>query len=403
MVLQSSSAVLSSLSFLLLTIGPPLSVAQFEGESCTVDDSPGVCTHIEQCPPVHQALLSGIYPRKLCGYVKFEPIICCPSNKPRPKPRPTTTTTTTTTAAPVTTFVIDNRINTAREKCAEYSKAVFELVDPPTLAANRKPQNTSVCAITTRKLIVGGMKAEAREYPHMAAVGFNNDEGGITWSCGGTLISERFVLTAAHCTYHRDFGQAAVVRVGDLNLVRTDDDAKPQDIPIIKRIRHPLYKRPAEYHDIALLQLKTNVVFNKWVRPCCLPYSLPDTGIDNNATATGWGHVEWAGDTSNDLLKVTLKLIPQEKCNDSYATSQDYKLPRGIVADWQLCAGSSGKDTCQGDSGGPLVVLNNDYYCMYSLIGITSTGKDCGGAAPGIYTRVYNYISWIESIVWPES
>lgn len=403
-MLQSLSAVLSSLSFLLLTIGLPLSYAEFEGESCTVDESPGVCTRIEQCPSVHKALLSGIYPRKVCGYSQFDPIICCPSNKPPPTPEPTTTTTTTTTAAPFTPFVIDPRSNTAREKCAEYAKAVFELVYPPTLSVDRKPENTSVCATRTRKLIVGGKKAEPQEYPHMAAVGFNNNEGGISWSCGGTLISKRFVLTAAHCTYHRDFGEAAWVRVGDLNLVKTDDDAKPQDIPIIKRIRYPSYKRPAEYHDIALLQLKTNVVFNRWVRPCCIPYSLPDTGTDNKATATGWGHVEWAGDGSNDLLKVTLDLIPQQECNSSYAsTVLDYKLPRGIVTDWQLCAGRVGKDTCQGDSGGPLVIVNSDYDCMYSLIGITSTGKDCGGAAPGIYTRVHYYVSWIESIVWPES
>lgn len=392
MVLQSSLSTV--LSFILLTIGPPFTIAEFEGESCTVDESPGICTHLEQCPPIHQAALSGIYPKKMCGYIHFEPIVCCPQNKP-----------TTTTTAPVTgTFSIDNRITRSREKCAEYSKAVFELVYPPTLSANRKPENTSVCAIKTRKLIVGGKKAEPQEYPHMVAVGYNTNEGGIAWSCGGTLISERFVLTAAHCTYHRELGGAAWVRVGDLNLVKTDDDAKPQNIRIINRIRHPSYKRPVEYHDIALLQLEKNVIFNRWVRPCCLPYSLPDIGTDNKATATGWGHVEWAGDGSDDLLKVTLDLISHEECNPSYTSQfQDHKFPRGIVADWQICAGRFGKDTCQGDSGGPLVVVNNDYDCMYSLIGITSTGKDCGGSSPGIYTRVYNYVSWIESIVWPQS
>ena len=56
----------------------------------------------------------------------------------------------------------------------------------------------------------------------------------------------------------------------------------------------------------------------------------------------------------------------------------------------------------QGDSGGPLVILNRDYEHMYTLIGVTSLGRVCGSIIPGIYTRVYNYIEWIETIVWPD-
>lgn len=212
------------------------------------------------------------------------------------------------------------------------------------------------------------------------------------------LNSFYFLLIILHYS-----GEAIWVRVGDLNLNRTDDDAKPQDIRIIERIRHSSYKRPPEYHDIALLKLETNVTFSKWVIPACLPYTFPDTGKYTKATATGWGLLEWSGDPSDDLIEVTLTLVPQPQCNASFLqNSKDDRLPYGIVNEWQICAGELGKDTCQGDSGGPLVVFNERYPRLHTLIGITSIGRDCGGISPGIYTRVFTYIPWIQSIVWPQ-
>lgn len=78
--------------------------------------------------------------------------------------------------------------------------------------------------------------------------------------------------------------------MGDLNLKRSDDDARPQVRKIISIIRHPDYKKPLEYHDIALLKLESPVKFDAWVRPACLPYGMMNT---ENAIATGWGRVDW--------------------------------------------------------------------------------------------------------------
>jgi len=75
-----------------------------------------------------------------------------------------------------------------------------------------------------------------------------------------------------------------------LNLRRTDDDALPQTVEIEKIIVYPEYKRPAQYHDIAILRLKKEVTYNQWVRPAC----LPDTDMHTDkAIATGWGLVDW--------------------------------------------------------------------------------------------------------------
>ncbi|XP_076630594.1 venom protease isoform X2 [Colletes latitarsis] len=379
------------------------------GDACTVDNASGICTQLQNCPSVYEDLLKGHSPRGHCGYVNFEPIVCCPkiestttTRRTISKTTTTTTTTTTTSTSTTTRRPFTGIGGVARSKCQEYAQSVYAIVTPPILSIRPTPVNITLCALTSHKLIVGGKKADPKEFPHMAAIGYNTSDGTIRWFCGGTLISERFVLTAAHCLYNTNWGSASWVRVGDLNLERTDDDAKPEDIRIVDRIKHPMYKRPSEYHDIALVKLEKDVKFDAWKRPSCLPYSLLDNAGEDKATATGWGLVDWTDDeASNDLLKVTISLVPQPVCNLSFTS--DSKLERGIVDEWQICAGDLGKDTCQGDSGGPLAIRNKDYHCMYSVIGITSVGRICGSSSPGVYTRVYNYLPWIESTVWPNS
>ncbi|XP_076651153.1 venom protease-like [Halictus rubicundus] len=398
--LSSWPVVLSSLLLSILVTVSPTRGQEFEGEQCVVNNGPGTCLNLLQCPVVYEEMLKGNPPGAVCGYVGFQQLVCCPSST---KPTTTTTERTTSTGKPAGPgpLSVNDRGAVARAKCEEYSRAVYQLVYPQTLAVNRQPVNVSVCAIKSRKLIVGGTKAGPKEFPHMAAVGYNTTDG-VVFSCGGSLISERFVLTAAHCFFSVDWGSAAWVRVGDLNLESTDDKAKPQNVRVIQRIRHPKYQRPSQYHDIGLLKLESAVTFDAWVRPICLPYSLPDTGNEDVATATGWGKVDWDDDVgSKDMLKVTIKLVDHARCNRS--VQDDRIVPRGIVDDWQMCAGEPGKDTCHGDSGGPLVILNQDYNCMYSLVGITSFGGFCGSVIPGVYTRVSNYIPWIEKTVWPDS
>ncbi|XP_076240858.1 serine protease snk [Calliopsis andreniformis] len=382
---SSSLAVVISLCLLLFLNVSVRCDGQFEGDACTVDNAPGICRKLQGCQSVYQELLKGQPPKSMCGYASFEPIVCCPTGESVIQPL---------------NGVSKGAI--ARQKCAEYAKSVYTTELPPILSADRTPVNKSLCALRSRTLIVGGTKADPKEFPHMAAIGYNSEDG-IKWSCGGTLISDEFVLTAAHCLFSSNWGSAKWARLGDLNLQRSDDDAKPQNFRIIERIKHPKYQWPSAYNDIALVKLEEKVKFNAWIRPSCIPYSLPDIEDQGKAVATGWGLVDWTDyqSNSNDLLKVTIKMVPHARCNQTFGT--DTKLERGIIDESQICAGDVGKDTCQGDSGGPLAIFNSDQYCMYSVVGITSLGKACGSIFPGVYTRVYHYLPWIEKIVWPDS
>lgn len=197
-------------------------------------------------------------------------------------------------------------------------------------------------------------------------------------------------------------GYAQLVRLGDTVISTNEDDAQPVDVKIIERIRHPDNKIPAKYNDIALLKLEHPITFSQYVRPACLAetFVIPTKKV----IVTGWGRTEYAEMISDALQKAVLDVIPHPICNASYAPHLSRNLREGIVDRTQFCAGSElHRDTCQGDSGGPVQIYHSTVQCMYAIVGITSFGIRCAETGlPGVYTRVYPYIDWIESIVWPQ-
>lgn len=232
----------------------------------------------------------------------------------------------------------------------------------------------------------------------MAAVGWSTQgPNGNTfdWKCGGSLISDRFIMTAAHCT--SDGGKAPdVIRLSEHQFSQPNN--KFEQFQIAQIIRHPDYKLPALYNDIALMELRGTVEFKLYLRPACL-WQLP-TINETMATATGWGRTNYLGNGSDILQKVELNLVANPHCNAEFPSSR--KLLQGII-ETQMCLGypDGSRDTCTGDSGGPVQVRYNFLdTAVYHIIGITSFGIACGTTTPGVYTRVSSYIPWIESIVW---
>lgn len=219
------------------------------------------------------------------------------------------------------------------------------------------------------------------------------------WLCGGSLVSSRYILSAAHCVNTPSIGAARWALLGELDISTTAEDAQPQEREIVERIIHPEYKEPAVYHDIALFKMDREVVFNAWIAPVCL--HTASTEGTRVATVTGWGRTNFVSETSPVLMEVDVNIFNSSFCKQTVDESAGVKMPRGYDSNTMICAGEErgGKDACQGDSGGPLVVDSGT--CTKLQIGITSVGRECGlPYSPGVYTRVSYYVSWLEDIIW---
>lgn len=200
--------------------------------------------------------------------------------------------------------------------------------------------NEEKCEYTTG-LIVGGEKAKKGEFPHMAALGYKSF-GNTNYYCGGSIISESYVLTAAHC-YKKAYSKresAPFVRVGGLNVNRVGDG---QNVDIAEFIKHEQYSKESKQNDIMLVRLARDLVFELFLRPVCL--SQERYISDQRAVATGWGATEFAGPSSEDLLKVGLDILDLNLCKTAFEDHQEI-----IVNDNQICSGilAGKKDTCQG-------------------------------------------------------
>ncbi|XP_019869611.2 plasminogen-like [Aethina tumida] len=249
--------------------------------------------------------------------------------------------------------------------------------------------------------IVGGQEAVKGEFPWLVSI---TRRGG--HFCGGTIIHKRFVLTAGHClctgTGSKDFYKPSALKItlAQHDLSNKDTDAYQTGLKAISI--HSGYSCNKPRDDIAILELEKPLIWSLTVSPACLPDGLNGQNYDNfnNALATvaGWG---WTNEDSskggraNKLQKAKVNVIPNEKCKEWFL-SQGKKTK---IQNKQMCAGheQGGVDACWADSGGPLML---DTFDETMVIGVVSTGIGCARPyLPGIYTRVSEYIPWIEEIV----
>ncbi|XP_033959370.1 trypsin-1-like [Pseudochaenichthys georgianus] len=217
--------------------------------------------------------------------------------------------------------------------------------------------------------IVGGKECTPHSQPHQVSL-----NSGYHF-CGGSLVNENWVVSAAHCYKSR-----VEVLLGEHNLIVTEGNE--QFISSSRVIRHPNYNSYYIDNDIMLIKLSTPATLNRYVKPVALPRGC--ASADTWCTVSGWGSTQSSSADSNKLQCLNIPILSDRDCDNSYP---------GMITDAMFCAGylEGGKDSCQGDSGGPVV-------CNGELQGVVSWGYGCAERnQPGVYAKVCLFNHWLET------
>jgi secreted trypsin-like serine protease len=238
--------------------------------------------------------------------------------------------------------------------------------------------------------IVGGKLAPAGEFPWQASLGVSwIDDPYSAHFCGGSIISDRWIVTAAHCLVDTS-PKDVIVTVGTHKLGYGGARHSVNRV-IVKKD----YDRSNSDNDIALLELVKPVALGSGVSTVALmtPALEATEAADGVlARAVGWGALVEGGTKVRDLRYVEVPIVPRTTCNRPLGYD-------GRVTENMICAGKlvEEKDSCQGDSGGPLTVRTG---AQALLAGVVSWGDGC--ARPnlvGVYTRVARYQTWVQSCI----
>uniref|UniRef100_A0A8C3CHK9 Transmembrane serine protease 15 n=1 Tax=Cairina moschata TaxID=8855 RepID=A0A8C3CHK9_CAIMO len=227
------------------------------------------------------------------------------------------------------------------------------------LQCNIKPCGQRLVTQNNRTRIVGGSDARREAWPWVVSLHFNS-----VHLCGASLVSEEWLVTAAHCVY------------GVMEWLY---------------IFYNLINQSINEHFL-LLKLIAYFTFTDYIQPVCLPeknqHFLPGT----SCFIAGWGDTTSGGSSSNILQEAEVPLILNDKCQQW--------MPEYSITENMICAGydTGGIDSCQGDSGGPLMFEDGN---KWVLVGVTSFGYKCAlPERPGVYTRVTMFVDWIQNTIY---
>ncbi|XP_047570545.1 serine protease 27 [Lutra lutra] len=242
--------------------------------------------------------------------------------------------------------------------------------------------------------MVGGQDALEGEWPWQVSIQRNGSH-----FCGGSLITERWVLTAAHCFSNTSQTSLYRVLLGARQLVRPGPRAM---YARVKRVEsNPLYQGMASSADVALVELDAPVTFTNYILPVCVPDPsvVFETGL--NCWVTGWGSPSEEDRLPDPrvLQKLAVPIIDTPRCNLLYSKDTESGLQPEAIKEDMLCAGfaEGKKDACKGDSGGPLVCLVGRSWLQ---AGVISWGEGCARRnRPGVYIRVTSHHAWIHHII----
>ncbi|KAJ8705464.1 hypothetical protein PYW08_012510 [Mythimna loreyi] len=275
------------------------------GSNCTWDGVDGVCKTVYDCASAMEDIKKKNYP-PICSFEGVKPIICCADCVPG-------------------NFVnLDADVDLSyyrtgeksRDKCLEYFKTLPYPCEgsPEFQVFKHKHREMNCYAIQVSfSVITGGRNAYRDQFPHMALLGYGNDMKTAQWLCGGSVISDKFILTAGHCISSPSVGPVKYIALGILK--RTDPPELWQKHNVKRIIPHPEYQPPSKYNDIALLETENTISFNVHVLPACLHLNEESDPV---ADATGWGALGHRKELAEILQTVTLEKFEDAECQQVY-------------------------------------------------------------------------------------
>ncbi|KAK4325165.1 hypothetical protein Pmani_004318 [Petrolisthes manimaculis] len=252
-------------------------------------------------------------------------------------------------------------------------------------------EDASTHFLTMLTKVRGGLTPTRFSTPWLVNLRFNNARRDI--SCGGNIISEDLVLTAAHCL---GFGTSSlVVRVGDHNRGYYEDTEQEFTLENVF-IHEDYYASSPVNNDIALLKLNRKggrgIRFGPKVRPICLPKTTDSYHTLRSCTVVGWGPMYFGGKLAQVPQEASINVLPDVLCESdpSYGTSDRFTSS-------MVCIGVTGRpvNTCKGDSGGPLSCSRKEDG-RRTVYGLSSFGSGCRVSETNdVFTRVSKFLPWI--------
>lgn len=220
--------------------------------------------------------------------------------------------------------------------------------------------------------IVGGQNAASGQFPYQISLRSTAN----AHFCGGSLVNNRWIVSAAHCTIGRS-GANTVVVVGALS--RTTGGITHR---VSRIVNHPSYNSQSLNNDISVAQTETVMGFTATVAPIGLGSAFVGGGV--SAIASGWGQTSNPGTAAATLQFVALTTLTNADCRSRLSATLAARIFDSVICTFV----GAGRGTCMGDSGGPLAVGGN-------VIGAVSWGIPCAVGSPDVYARISSHRSWI--------
>ena len=257
-------------------------------------------------------------------------------------------------------------------------------------SVHREPSGVGHVPLTDEDLdadrIFGGRYARRNQFPFVAVVHRLMGEGLIA-QCGGTIISQRWVLTAGHCVSYGSHQFLVVLGATDQSGVGYNFYQGPGIAMMTDQgFLHPDFS--PSINDVGLLLMPRDIPFSRSIQAVQLA-GFNDIGTsfaNRNGIVIGWGKDGPTGTGTTRLKYAILPIISNNDCGTFWD-----------VTDKHVCtAAGYGRDACQGDSGGPLIVVQSGVYLQIGIVSYGDAG--CPSSKPGVFSRVTGYIDWIEEV-----